>query len=78
MPGFASAPYAYNGKCGGDLSVTEVTVTPTPNDSGATIEYLGRVVQRRRSRTSGADTLGVNRTSRWRWLLGDTVKAGPA
>ena len=38
MPGFASSTIAYMASVG--TAVTEVTVTPTPNDSGATIEYL--------------------------------------
>ena len=37
-PTFASDTYAYDASVGS--TVAEVTVTPTPNDSGATIEYL--------------------------------------
>ena len=37
-PGFASSTIAYMASVA--TAVTEVTVTPTPNDSGATIEYL--------------------------------------
>ncbi len=39
MPGFASSTIAYMASVA--TAVTEVTVTATPNDSGATIEYLG-------------------------------------
>ena len=64
-PTFASGTYAYAASVGN--TVAEVTVTPTQNDSGATIEYLDASDMT----LTDADTSAIP-ASRWRWRWATT------